>query len=160
MEFSLCPKARTEDLVVVDMRDETLVYDLAANKAHCLNKTAAFVWARCDGDQSLKEIARAMEGEFRQAIDVDMVRLAVKQLDDNKLLKKGGFDAGMLPGRRELIKKIGLASAVALPIVASLAAPRSALAVGSCACVAPGDCLTQTGCPSTTNCNGSGVCAP
>lgn len=159
MEFSLCPKARTEDLVVVDMSDETLVYDLAANKAHCLNKTAAFVWARCNGDQSLKEIAEAMEGEYRQPIDVDMVRLAVKQLDDNKLLTKGSVSYGILPGRRELIKRIGLASAVAIPIVASLAAPRSAFALSSCACATPGDC-TATPCPSTVTCNGSGICAP
>ena len=156
----LCPKARTEDLVVVDMPDETLVYDLAASEAHCLNKTASFVWARCDGDQTLQEIAKAMEGEYRQAIDVDMVRLAVKQLDDNELLQKGSTNTYRLPSRRQLIKRIGLASVVALPIVASLAAPKSAMAAVSCACVTPGDCTAQTGCASTVNCNGPGVCAP
>jgi len=159
MEY-LCPKARTEDLVVVGMPDETLVYDLAANEAHCLNKTASFVWARCDGDQTLQDIAKAMEGEYRQAIDVDMIRLAIKQLDDNKLLKEGSIDTYMLPSRRQLIKKIGLASMVALPIVASLAAPKSAMAATSCACVTPGDCLAQTGCASTVNCTGGGICAP
>jgi hypothetical protein len=38
--------------------------------------------------------------------------------------------------RREVIKKIGLASVIALPLVASLAAPSSVLAVVSCPTVA------------------------
>jgi len=32
--------------------------------------------------------------------------------------------------------------------------------VCTCRCANPGQCLSQTGCPSTTNCNPSGVCAP
>lgn len=37
------PLARSEGLVIQEMPDEVLVYDLETNKAHCLNETAAFV---------------------------------------------------------------------------------------------------------------------
>jgi hypothetical protein len=43
------PCARKAGLVIQDMPDEVLVYDLDTNKAHCLNKSAAFVWRSCDG---------------------------------------------------------------------------------------------------------------
>ena len=43
------PVARQEGLVIQEMPDEVLVFDLKTNKAHCLNETAAFVWKACDG---------------------------------------------------------------------------------------------------------------
>ena len=92
--------------------------------------------------------------------DADFVRLAVKQLDDKNLLTENGLGGLAMPSRREAIKKIGLASAIAIPIVASMVAPQSALASTSCICVTPTDCTGMTGCPSTVNCNGVGQCAP
>ena len=41
------PKSRTDNLVVQEMNDEVLVYDLDSNKAVCLNETAAIVWKSC-----------------------------------------------------------------------------------------------------------------
>ena len=154
------PCARKAGLVIQDMPDEVLVYDLDTNKAHCLNKSAAFVWRSCDGKTSISDIARLFEIQTGDKVSDDFVWLALDQLNENSLLEsevKASF-AGR--SRREVIKKIGLASVVALPIVASLVAPKSAMAAVSCACVTPGDCITQTGCPSTANCNGSGRCAP
>ena len=52
------PVARKEGLVIQEMPDEVLVYDLETNKAHCLNKTAAFVWNACDGKNSVAEITK------------------------------------------------------------------------------------------------------
>ena len=42
MKNPLNPIARSNGLVVQEMPDEVLVYDLDSNKAHCLNETAAF----------------------------------------------------------------------------------------------------------------------
>ena len=36
-----CPKIRTENTVIQEMKDETLVYDLKTNKAVCLNEMSA-----------------------------------------------------------------------------------------------------------------------
>ena len=51
------PLARKEGLVIQELPDEVLVYDLDRDRAHCLNQTAAFVWQRCDGRTSTVEIA-------------------------------------------------------------------------------------------------------
>ncbi|SRR5258708_32235669 len=160
MKNILCPKARSENLVIQTLPEETLVYDLTTNEAHCLNETAAFVWNNCKGDISIDEIAKSVETRFGHAVDADYVRLAVKQLDDKKLLIESGLGGLAMPSRREAIKKIGLASAIAIPIVASIVAPPNALASLSCACVAPADCATFTSCMSMTNCNPGGQCSP
>jgi hypothetical protein len=161
MTKSQCPKARFEDLVVQSLDGETLIYDLKTNEAHCLNETAAFIWNSCKGDRSIDDLTTDVEGKFGHRVQPEMVRFALKQLDDKKLMVDSGIVGLAMPSRRQVIKKIGLASAVAIPIVASLVTPSSVYAAASCACTAPGDCLTQTGCPSTINCNVvSFICAP
>ena len=152
------PKARTRELVVQNLPDEVLVYDLESNKAHCLNKPASFIWSACDGKNSVADIALLASSEFGSGVSEDYVGFALDQLGENSLLEENNY---IIPTeqRREWIKRVGMASVVALPVIASLVAPQSALAAQSCACVNPGDCLSQT-CASMTNCNGSGVCAP
>jgi hypothetical protein len=160
MKNSQVPVARKDGLVIQETAEEVLVYDLNSNKAHCLNQTAAFVWKSCDGRHSILDITRRFENETGVAVHEDLVWLALDQLKDKDLLEKDLPTRFSGQTRREVVKKIGLAAVVAVPIVASLTAPTSALAASSCACVTPGDCLTQPGCPSTVNCNGAGVCAP
>lgn len=160
MKSSNIPVARKEGLVVQETAEEVLVYDLNNNKAHCLNQTAAFVWKSCNGDNSISEITKLFEKETGAAVQEDFIWLAIDQLNEKNLLTANLPSNFAGRSRREAIKKIGLATVVALPIVASLTAPTSALASTSCACVNPGACITQTTCPSTTNCNGLGVCAP
>lgn len=160
MNSSQIPVARKQGLVVQEMPEEVLIYDLDTNKAHCLNKTAAFVWKSCDGNKSVADITKSFENDFGNAVDEDLVWLAIEQLGDKNLLSESLPTSFKGHTRREVIKKIGFASVIALPVVASLAAPTSALATASCACVVPADCPAQTGCPNTSNCNGSGVCAP
>jgi hypothetical protein len=160
MKSSQVPVARKEGLVIQETSEEVLVYDLNSNKAHCLNQTAAFVWKSCDGNNSIPEITRLFEKEIGSVIPEDLVWLAIDQLNEKELLEKELKSAFAGRSRREVIKKIGLAAVVALPIVASLTAPTSALASSSCACVTPGDCIAQTACPSTVNCNAGSVCAP
>lgn len=154
------PLARRNGLVIQEYDDELLVYDVDSNKANCLNRSAAIVWRSCDGKNSVDEIVRQFESHAGDKVTADFVWLALDQLNDNHLLENElakRFDG---QSRRQVIKKIGLATVVAIPVIASLVAPRNALASSSCACVVPADCITQTGCPSTGNCNGSGVCAP
>jgi Coenzyme PQQ synthesis protein D (PqqD) len=146
-------QARTEGLVIQEMSDEVLVYDLNTNKAHCLNQTAAFVWKKCDGKNSVSDIAGLLENEFNAPVQDDLVWLAIDQLSKDNLLEAKSIvspTAGL--SRREVVKRIGLASVVALPIVASLIAPTTALA-GTCSACAgdPGNC-NQPACLGTTMC--------
>ena len=155
------PKARANDLVVQEITDEVLIYDIISNEAHCLNKTAAFVWSRCSGDASIADIARSIEKEFGHPVDDNFVRLALSQLFDKNLVAGGELASAALPSRRELIKKIGLGTIVAIPVVASLVAPKNTLAaVSACVCRSPAQCANQTMCNSVTNCNFNGICAP
>ena len=43
------PCARSEDLIVEELGEELLVYDMKADRGHCLSPVAARVWRRCDG---------------------------------------------------------------------------------------------------------------
>jgi len=160
MKSSQIPVARKEGLVIQETTDEVLVYDLTSNKAHCLNQTAALVWKSCDGHNSITDITKLLETEVGNSVHEDLIWLAIDQLNEKNLLEKEMVSNFAGRSRREVLKKIGLATVVALPLVASLTAPTSALASTSCACLAPGDCAAQSACPSIINCNGSGVCAP
>ena len=152
--------ARQNGLVVQEMPDEVLVYDLDTNKAHCLNQSAAFVWRSCDGAKSVPDIVREFEANGRGKVTEDFVWLAIDQLNENGLLD--GEIAPRFQGqsRRQVLKTIGLASLVALPVIASLVAPKNAMGAVSCACGNPGTCAAKAACPSTTNCNIQGICAP
>ncbi len=152
--------ARQNGLVIQEMPDEVLVYDLDSNKAHCLNQSAAFIWKSCDGAKSVPDIVREFESNGRGKVTEDFVWLAIDQLNENGLL--AGDIAPRFAGqsRRQVLKTIGLASLVALPVIASLVAPQNAMGAVSCSCTDVRRCATLTACPSTTNCNINGLCAP
>lgn len=155
------PVARQNGLVVQEMPDEVLVYDLDSNKAHCLNQSAALVWKSCDGNNSVGDIVRQFESTGGGKVTEDFVWLAIDQLNENGLLENNVAPRFHGQSRRQVLKTIGLASMVALPVIASLVAPPNALGAVSCGCVGPGDCAGRTGCPSTTNCNANtGLCTP
>jgi hypothetical protein len=148
MNNSQVPVARKEGLVIQEMPEEVLVYDLDTNKAHCLNQTAAFVWKSCDGKNSVADITKLVGNDSGTAVPEDLIWLAIDQLSEKNLLAdslKANFTGST---RREVIKKIGLAAVIALPLVASLTAPTSVLASTSCACVAVADCAGKPPCPT------------
>ena len=159
MKNSNNPMARQNGLVVQEMPDEVLVYDLDTNKAHCLNQSAAFVWKSCDGSNSVGDIVRQFESTGGGKVTEDFVWLAIDQLNENGLLETAITPKFQGQSRRQVLKTIGLASMVAIPVIASLVAPQNALGAVSCSCVTAGDCIGKRQCPSTTNCNPSGLCA-
>jgi hypothetical protein len=161
MNNSQFPAARKSGLVIQEVPDEVLVFDLESNKAHCLNKTAAMIWKSCDGSTSVPEIANLIKSETGKDASDDLVWLAIDQLSQNNLLEASVTVPGSGQSRREVIKKIGLASMIAIPVVASLVAPQNALANVSCVCTASFDCGLPgfESCPSQTCCSPGGTCA-
>lgn len=156
------PVARKTGLVIQEVPEEVLVYDMDTNKAHCLNKTAALVWQSCDGSRSVSEIASHVGSLAGEKVSDDFVWLAIDQLNSNDLLEKQVEADFKGLSRRDVIKRIGLTSMVALPVIASLIAPPTALAAASCNCNNNAECGTvqNSQCPSTTNCDGNGLCRP
>ena len=148
---SLNPRARKDGLIVQNLPDETLVYDLERDRAHCLNQTAAFVWRHCDGRANAKEIARALNRQTKQPVDEKLVWLAIDQLGRNHLLTETPALPPHVTGlnRREVMRALGLTAAVAIPVVASIVAPLPAQAA---TCLGAG-----VGCTSPAQCC-SGIC--
>lgn len=150
------PLARREGLIVQELPDEVLVYDASNDKAHCLNQSAALVWKHCDGKTQIADIAKIIGKELNAPVKEEFVWLALDQLEKEALLEKEtDFSLKTLGvSRREVIKKIGLATVIALPIVTSLLNPMSAKAgVCTVACTpttVPFECGTPTA--PTVNC--------
>ena len=131
------PRARQEGLLVRELDDEMLVYDLQQHKAHCLNRTAVMIWKYCDGQTSESDIARIIEGEQNTPVHPEVVRFGLLQLRRTHLLETQSTRTpdGTALSRRDLIKRLGAAAAIGLPLVTSVLAPR---AVEAATCGAPG----------------------
>jgi len=128
MNNSPRPIARKVGLVIQEMPNEILVFDIETNKAHCLNETAAIVWRACDGKNSVKDITKLFGNQSGGPVQEDLIWLAIDQLNKNNLLAEELRADFNTQSRREAIKKIGMAAIVALPIITSLVAPPAAAA--------------------------------
>lgn len=126
------PRARKEGLVIQTLPDETLVYDLDRDLAHCLNQTATSVWNRCDGSRTTTQIARAVSNDLNHPVDEKFVWVALDQLDRNHLLAEGAPPAIAGMSRREVMRALAVSAAVAVPVVASIVAPMPAQAATGC----------------------------
>jgi hypothetical protein len=151
------PRARQEGLLVQELPHEVLIYDTERHKAHCLNPTAAFVWKNCDGQTSVAEIARRLETSLSTIVDEDVVWYALGQLERDHLLEgKINLPASVNRiSRRELIRRLGIGAAVAVPIITSIVAPTAAYAGSGQNKGAP--CNSNTDCTGGLTCNG-GFC--
>lgn len=141
------PLMRTEGLVAQALADEILVYDSRRHKAHCLNRTAASLWKRCDGKTTIAQMCELMTEEFGAPVTEPVARIGLAQLRRARLLEEPIAQArSPIAGisRREVIRRVGAAAAVALPMVTSIIAPKAAQAAN---CRANGD-----------TCNGNGNC--
>ena len=143
--ISELPRARKEKLIVKEVDGETLVYDLANDRAHCLNQTAARIWQYCDGNRSVAEIAELMTTPGDTPVADAVVLLALDQLQKFALLETIDQPIFKLAGmnRRELVRRVGL-GALSLPLILSIASPTAAQS-GSAGqfrhcCGSPGDC--------------------
>ncbi|MGA9772814.1 MAG: PqqD family protein [Blastocatellia bacterium] len=140
------PEARKEGLVVQHLSDEVLVYDQRRHKGHCLNQTAALVWKHCDGKTSVSEMASLLEKELKTPVKEEVIWLALEQLGKTHLLSNRVTLAQPGITRREVMRRIGLAAAVALPVVTSITAPTAAQAA---TCKTSGQaCTTSAECCS------------
>jgi hypothetical protein len=168
MKKELRPVARKANLVVQRLGDELLIYDLTTNKAMCLNGPSAMIWELSNGDRSQNDIAAALECEFREPVSDEYVEFAFDELSSHGLLEEGTAFAVDKISRRQMIRRIGAASAVAIPVVASLVAPQ-ALHAATClgtnvSCTVSAQCCSnccKNVSPGANQCKpGGGACLP
>jgi len=174
MKKDFTPKSRKENLVIQELEGEVLVYDLEKDKALCLNQTSALVWQSCDGSRTIAEISDVVGKQLKSQVDEDIVWLAIDQLSKEGLVEKNDQVENKFEGvsRREVVRRIGLASLIALPVIATMTAPVAAQ-TGSCTPPlgrANGVACTQN-CQCTSTCcrilsmtcqpvGGGGLCLP
>lgn len=162
----ITPLARKNNLVIQELDNEILIYDLKTNKVFGLNETAALVWQFADGKRNTAEIAQRISEKLGSPIDEEFVWLALGRLEKEKLIENEIPEFFEGANRREVIKRIGLTSMVVLPMISSLIAPVALQAQSGSAC---GTSPFPLGCTCTNSslctsgcCNfpigGSGVC--
>lgn len=138
------PKSKDQNIVVQVLEDEVLIYNLANHKAYCLNETSAIVYRACDGETSFEELKR------KHRFSDEVIFFALDNLKKEGLIETA-YDSplkGMK--RREVLKKIGLATAIALPVIASVSMPTAIQAASCGGTLAP---QTFLGCtPTAQNC--------
>jgi hypothetical protein len=141
------PKSRKNDLVIQDLEKETLVYDLKTNQAFCLNQTSGLVWQFCNGNNSIADISNLVSKELRILVSEDFVLLALNELKKNNLLENDAQFEQYFTGfnRREIIKRVGFASMIALPIISTVIAPTAANAAST-------NCANVVSCPPQILC--------
>ena len=49
---------------MVELPEETLMYDRERHKALCLNRTSSLVWRRCDGQTTVEEMIAILAREM------------------------------------------------------------------------------------------------
>ena len=154
------PKARRNRLVRKELGRETLVYDQSSDQAHCLNATAALVWAHCDGLTTVAEMARLLEDEMKTPLADEVVWCALEQLRKSRLLQEPWARPAQMKqmSRRVMVRRLGIAAAVAVPLVTSIIAP-TAVAAATCVLGQPGATCVNNGDCCSNSCvdNGRGV---
>ena len=128
LNYPIKPQAKTDNLVVQDLSNEVLIYNLENNKAYSLNETTTLVWQNCDGTKDISAIAKELEKKLNQNIPDELVWLALDSLKNENLVSFAKATPSVLAGfnRREAIKRVGFATLAALPLLTSVMAPTAA----------------------------------
>lgn len=145
------PRKREEGLIVHELVEETLIYDLKRHRAYCLNRMAAIIWRYCDGRTPPAQMKELLSREFGRDIEDWVLQLALLRLDRAHLLQRDGSRGeAMNPARRQALKRVGKLAVAGslstfLPIVRAIVAPTAAQATTGvtreqCRDFPPGQC--------------------
>jgi hypothetical protein len=156
------PAARSDELLIQPVGDETVIYDKVSKEAHCLKPLAAVVFDHSDGQATVGEIALIAAQRLGEEVRDADVSEAVAQLEslgllDTVLIVRSGDRLAGSNGngvsRRDMIRRVGFAgagAAVATTLVTSIF-PAGALAASGL----PTGC---TGCGQNKDCNSGHCC--
>lgn len=144
------PKSKTGGIVVQNLHDETLIYNLSTNQAFCLNETSAKVFNACDGFTTFEEL------KSRHQLTDDVIYFALDGLKKENLLEDDYVSPFGEMNRRQVIRQVGLAGVIALPLISSIVAPAAAHAASIC----PNRVVSNVpnGCPIVGRIGGAGTC--
>jgi hypothetical protein len=126
------PVARDEDLLVEHLADETVIYDERTKEAHALSPLASVVFANCDGETTMEQLAALATERLGEPVDEAGVVEALVQLQERDLLAvppRGDLT------RRQMIGKSAVAAGAfaGASLITTIVAP-AAIAGGSATC--------------------------
>jgi hypothetical protein len=151
---SLGPRARTNRIVTRDLGDELLVYDLERHKAYCLNRVAMQVFRHCDGETTIPDMALRIGNVLGIPVGEEAIRLGLARLEKAHLLDD---PVGLTPhsSRREMLRTLGRAAVVVVPLVTAITVPTSAEAANTGCVTKGGPCTMTSQCCTGLTCKGS-----
>jgi Coenzyme PQQ synthesis protein D (PqqD) len=117
------PKGLNRDqLIVQELGAELMIYDQKRNQAFCLNQKAALVFQYCDGKTTVAGIAARLTQTLGEPVGEKVIQFALQGLSQDGLLEPSDIPPIVTAGmtRREVMQKIGVRAAVALPLVTAL----------------------------------------
>ena len=136
-----------------------LVYDLVRHKAVCLGKNISWIWKRCTGSRTARELARDLQKSIGQPVSEDIVRMALHRLGRARLLREPveASIPGPVAARRDLLRRAALLGGFSLM---SIVAPTPSLAAscvpkhGPCDPNGPNRCCPNCSCKPSMRCEG------
>lgn len=154
---SIKPISRKNDIVIQKIDDEVLIYDLISNKVFCLNSSAAAIWEACDGSSSIADLRIIAGKKLNAKLAPDFVTFTLMQMAENGLVENVSNYLEMFDrmSRRKMVRTLGLASAVAIPLIASIVAPITINAQSNVCVAVLSGCQCNPGFMSGDDCNGS-----
>ena len=129
------PLARTTDIVVQTLGKELLIYDLNTHKAFNLNETSSIVYQACENSLNFEDLKR------KHKFTDDLIHFALDDLKANALIADYQSNHFGNLSRREVIRRVGLATMIALPVIAGLTAPLAAHAQSAANVCAANNCV-------------------
>jgi hypothetical protein len=157
------PARRHENLLVRELRQELLIYDLTRHKAFCLGPNTAWIWTHCTGRRTAEALRAGLEKERGQPVPEAAIAVALQRLSRAGLLEETvDPPAASLRSRRDMLRTAAvfgglavLAMAVPTPIQAATCR-RGTVTPAQCSPADP----TSWGCCCTNGrtCQPSGAC--
>jgi hypothetical protein len=131
------PKRRQAALVVHELPEETLVYDLERHKAFCLGKNISWIWRHCTGQRTPAQITRALEADLGARVGEDVVRVALHRLSKVRLLRESveAPAAGATSSRRQLLRQAAMLGGLTILAISAPTVGQAATCLPAGACV-------------------------
>jgi hypothetical protein len=150
------PRKRRDALVVHELPEETLVYDLERHKALCLGKNISWIWRHCTGQRTPAQIACALEADIGAPVEEDVIRVALHRLSKVRLLREpiAAPAASATSSRRQLLRHAAMLGgltifAISAPTVGQAA---TCLPAGTCVNSSCKDALGRICCSGASGC--------
>ena len=115
---------KRKDAIIRQVTNEFIIYDKKTEHAHCLNRTAWDVWQLCDGKTTVAEMIQQLGAGSDEPVWLSLARLEKAGLleKDPAMSESANLD------RRDAVRKLGIAAAIALPVIISVLVPTPAQA--------------------------------